>query len=179
MDANFPARKRNRLKDYDYGTPGAYFITVCTRGRARILSHIQFFYNDTVGRDAPIPPKVVLTPIDSCLERAILQTQAAYSNVTVDRYVIMPDHFHLLLTIHASALSNGQESGMRASRPTIPLMVRAIKTNVSRQAGHSIWQDSFYDHIIRSEADYLAITQYIDENPLKWALRSLLQEGTS
>lgn len=109
MDTNLPARRRNRLKDYDYSTPGAYFITVCTRGRARILSRVQFSSNDTM----------------------------------------------------------------------IPLMVRAIKTNVSRQTGRSIWQDSFYDHIIRSEADYLAITQYIDENPLKWALRSLLQEGTS
>ena len=67
---------------------------------------------------------------------------------------------------------------MRASRPTIPLMVRAIKTNVSRQAGRSIWQDSFYDHIIRTETDYWAIVQYIDENPLKWVLDPLYQEGT-
>ena len=178
MGTELPDRKGNRLKGYDHSAQGAYFITVCTRGRAHILSCIHGPSPDAVGRDALIPPQVELTPVGSCLEHAILQTEIAYPNVTVDRYVIMPNHFHLLLTVHSPTAPNGSDGGMRASRPTIPLMVRAIKTNVSRQAGRSIWQDSFYDHIIRTETDYWAIVQYIDENPLKWVLDPLYQEGT-
>lgn len=40
---------------------------------------------------------------------------------------------------------------------------------VTREVGHSVWQASFYDHIIRSRPDYLRIWQYIDENPARWA----------
>ena len=40
---------------------------------------------------------------------------------------------------------------------------------VTREVGHSVWQASFYDHIIRSRTDYLRIWQYIDENPARWA----------
>ena len=35
---NFPKRKPTRLAGYDYGTPGAYFITICTYRRKCILS---------------------------------------------------------------------------------------------------------------------------------------------
>ena len=41
-----PKRKRMRLPGYDYSRPGAYFVTVCTRERKYILSHIA------VGADA-------------------------------------------------------------------------------------------------------------------------------
>lgn len=32
-----PERKANRLKNYDYNTPGAYFITVCTKDRKNLF----------------------------------------------------------------------------------------------------------------------------------------------
>ena len=56
------------------------------------------------------------------------------------------------------------------SRPTtLSDIVRSIKAMVTRELGYSIWQTSFYDHVIRTEADYLRIWQYIDENPACWA----------
>ena len=39
-DQNSPRRKSTRLKGYDYSTPGAYFVTICTRDRMRLLSEI-------------------------------------------------------------------------------------------------------------------------------------------
>ena len=38
---DLPERKPIRLRDYDYSSPGAYFITVCTRGKECFLSHIK------------------------------------------------------------------------------------------------------------------------------------------
>ena len=86
----------------------------------------------------------------------------------------MPNHIHFLVGIQPKA-----DGTMQASSPTnISQVVRIFKGRVAHRAGHSVFQRSFYDHIIRTEADYWAIVQYIDENPLKWVFDPLYQEGT-
>lgn len=57
---------------------------------------------------------------------------------------------------------------MPSSRPTLQTIVRTFNTMATRQIGNSIWPDSFYEHIVRSETSYLEIWKYIDENPIKW-----------
>ena len=52
--------------------------------------------------------------------------------------------------------------------PTISTVVQQLKGCVSKQAGFSLWQKTFHDHIIRDENDYEKIWEYIDTNPLKW-----------
>ena len=44
---------------------------------------------------------------------------------------------------------------------------------VTKESGQAIWQDSYYDHVVRSERDYQEIWRYIDENPVKWEMDSL------
>ena len=156
---DLPQRKHVRLKNYDYSQNGAYFVTICTKERKPLLSSIP------VGRGALTPPEIHLSQIGEISERYILSMSTAYACVHVDHYVIMPNHIHLLLRIDSAPASNG---GMRASRPTLQTIVRSFKTLVTRQLGTSIWQDSFYEHIVRSEASYLEIWKYIDENPIKW-----------
>jgi REP element-mobilizing transposase RayT len=61
----------------------------------------------------------------------------------------------------------------RTPSPTnaiIPALISTFKRFTSRQAGHRLWQRSYHDHIIRGEADYRKIWQYIDTNPQKWEL---------
>ena len=58
---------------------------------------------------------------------------------------------------------------MGASGPTLGTVVRSIKTKVTRTLGKPIWQEKYYDHVIRDEADYLRIRNYIDTNPARWA----------
>ena len=59
---------------------------------------------------------------------------------------------------------------MRASTPTnrISNIVRSIKTLTTKEIGNPIFQRSYYDHIIRNEADYLEKADYILKNPAKW-----------
>ena len=77
----------------------------------------------------------------------------------------MPNHVHLIVAIEPAA-----DGGVRAPRPTtLSDIVRSIKAMVTRELGYSIWQTSFYDHVIRNETDYLRIWQYIDNNPAHWA----------
>ncbi|MCI7474270.1 MAG: hypothetical protein MSB10_11455 [Clostridiales bacterium] len=95
-------------------------------------------------------------------EQAVRQISAHYPGVTVDTYVVMPNHVHMILV-----LPNGGGRALRA--PTVSRIVRAWKETITKMLGEAIWQKSFYDHIIRDENDYLRIWNYIDTNPAKWA----------
>ena len=148
-------RKKNRLPGHDYSQPGAYFITICTKDHKCILSTI-------VGADAYIGPRVALTPIGMVVEKYIKNIPG------VGAYVIMPNHVHMILHISSNNILQGP---MWASAPTnasVPALVRSWKTLVSKELGQSIWQRSYYDHVIRDEQDYLTKVQYIEENPAKW-----------
>lgn len=175
MSNVLPQRKHPRLKNYDYSTVGFYFVTVCTQGKKPILGRIEcknsLQSQPTVGRLALKPPQsdlimpedvfLALSPIGAITEHYIRQINAVYKTVKVDCYVVMPDHIHLLLQMLPD---NG---GLRASRPTVQTVVRSLKRLISTQAGCSIWQKSFYEHIIRSEDDLRETRAYIINNPAK------------
>lgn len=150
-----PQRRHPRLKDYDYSQDGAYFVTICTK------SHRHLFGTIPVGRGAITPPCIDLSKIGKIAEQYLLNINSVYEGVSVDNYVVMPNHIHLLLRIEHSG-------GMKASRPTLQTIIRSFKTMITRQLGFSIWQDSFYEHIIRDKNDYSAIWEYISNNPIKW-----------
>ena len=149
---DLPSRKPNRLSSFHYATDGGYFITVCTQGHRQILSRISGTPEDGC--------HVELTELGKLVEQTILAVPAHYAGAYVDRYVIMPNHIHLLLVISSAG-------GRMISAPTV---VGSMKRYVSRKLGKPIWQKGFYDHVIRSEADYLAHLLYIDENPVKWVI---------
>ena len=86
-----------------------------------------------------------------------------YPAITVDHAVIMPNHIHLLLQI------NTDLDGRSMIAPTISTVVRLMKGAVSKQAGFSVWQKGFYDHIIRNDNDHRDIWNYIEGNPCKWS----------
>ena len=150
-----PKRKPNRLRDYSYNTPNAYFITVCTEKRKNL-----FWQNVGAINDRPID--VHLTNIGIFVQQSIEDIPMHYPSVTVDRYTIMPNHIHLLLQIHAD------HGGRSLIAPTISTVIRLMKGTVTKRIGFSIWQKGFYDHIVRNEKDYQEIWNYIDGNPSKW-----------
>ena len=154
---NLPRRKHIRLKDYDYSQAGAYFITVCTHDKKCILGQI------CVGPDDLIGPHIRLTQLGKCLEQALMSAACVHSNVAV-QYCIMPNHFHAVIT-----LSKSTDGPMGSSGPTLGRIVRGIKTTVSRLAGYSVWQDNYYEHVVRNEDDLLRVLDYMENNPVRWA----------
>lgn len=154
MRIDLPFRKPTRLKGYDYSAPGAYFVTVCTHGRQELLSEI-------VGEDAHILPQPKLTEIGNVCDKYINNINIKYENVTVDKYIIMPNHIHMIIFLHGR---------MWASSPTKNLnnIIGSFKTMVTKETGNSIWQRSYHDHVIRDEKDYQRIWEYIDTNAAKW-----------
>jgi len=237
-----PERKNPRLRGWDYGAGGTYFVTFCTSAHRPVLSSIR--RGDPCGR-----PPLVLTPLGECVAEAI-----ALTGVRVEHQVIMPNHVHLLLTLERAATraapigagtqaaariapADGQtrvaarivptgagtqadarvaptDSGTRADARIAPTgrgtqadarvaptgagtqadarvaptdsgpraaaelgrLVGTVKSrSVHLAAGRGLeagrlWQRGYYDHIVRSENDFLRIWTYIDNNPLRWEL---------
>jgi len=158
VQKEYPTRKTNRLQEYHYGLPNAYFITSCTENRRNL-------FWKTVGAVIDRPEERCLTELGRFTVQRILEIPVHYPDISVDHYVIMPDHIHLLLRIH------GEEGGRSMIAPTISRVIRLLKGTVSKQAGFSVWQKGFYDHVVRGEEDYREIWNYIEENPGKWLER--------
>ena len=116
-----------------------------------------------VGRDALVPPQVSLSVFGKIVQKYIEKSGSVYDGVFVDHYAIMPNHVHLLLRMEHT------DGGTGASRPTAIKIVKAIKSLSSREIGHSIWQTSYYDHVIRNQKDYDETWTYIENNPAQWA----------
>ena len=150
-----PKRKPNRLQEYDYSTPNGYFVTICTQNRRNL-----FWKNVEAITDRP--ENVPLTNLGMLARQSIEDIPRYYPVVSVDHFVIMPNHIHLLLQIHTD------NDGRSMIAPTISTVVRLMKGAVSKQAGFSVWQKGFYDHVVRSQRDYLDIWNYIEGNPSKW-----------
>jgi REP element-mobilizing transposase RayT len=154
-----PKRKPNRILHFDYSTPGAYFVTICTQDKAPLLSTV-------VGGGALDAPDVRLNRYGEIVQKYILSGNRI-PGVTVDKYVIMPNHIHLILLVEETATAGTS----RAPSPTnavIPHFVSTLKRFCHRDFGKKIFQRSYHDHVIRNEASYQKIWQYIDNNPTLW-----------
>ena len=156
---DFPKRKPNRLSYYDYSTPGAYFLTICTKDRLPLLGKV-------VGGGALDAPLVQLTGAGRTVERYILSGENMAA-VTVDKYVIMPNHIHIILIVGPD-FHLGPSRAPAPTHAIVPRFVSALKRFCHRDIGEKIFQRSYHDHVIRNEQDYLRIWQYIDTNPACW-----------
>ena len=153
---NSPIRKQLRLKNYDYATSGAYFVTFCTANRANI-------FWENVGANCVRPyMQPPLSAIGRLAEAEIQKIPSFYRGVSIDKYCIMPDHIHLLIV-----LSNDKAEGDRIHTPTVSRIVKQFKGSISKQIGRPIWQKSFVDRIIRNERGYRAVWEYIHCNPFQ------------
>ena len=152
MNSNLPNRKPTRLKEYDYSSPGLYFVTICTHNRKYLLSKI-------VGEGFHALPKNILSPIGKEIEKSIQYINNNYAGIAIYKYVIMPNHIHLIVNL--------QDSGGRGN-PPLQDIIGQLKSYTTNKFGSILWQRSFHDHIIRGKEDYDKIWEYVDTNVLKW-----------
>ena len=157
---DLPNRKNNRLENFDYGKNGMYFITICTQNRRKILCEI-------VGGGALAAPKIKLSEIGEIAEKYILSTNNI-PEITVDKYVIMPDHIHLLLWVRDI---NGTSKAPSPTNNLISHSISTLKRFINKDVGYNIFQRSYYDHVIRNQHDYDETWKYIDNNPINWIIK--------
>lgn len=147
------------MESFNYNR-GAYFITICTHNRKKLFSNIVGAIHES--------PEIRLNSNGRILEGYIKQLSKLFA-IHTDKYVIMPDHIHLIIIIDDRAIP---ESPLH-SRSLVSKAIGYLKMNVSRDIhksgyGEKVWQRSYYDHIIRNQEDYNEIWEYIDNNPEKW-----------
>ena len=161
-------RKPTRLKNFDYNTMGAYFVTMCIENRRRILSRVVGV--DVLGD----PQNVELLPYGIVADKYIKQMDEFYANTTVDRYVIMPNHIHVLLFVIDDGAPRTSPPTKQTS--TVSHFVSTFKRFCNKEYGENIWQRGFFDHIIRNREDYENHVKYIYENPARWYYDELYTE---
>ena len=184
-------RKTMRLYGADYDREGIFFLTICTKSRKCILSRIVGTgvldgpksptdipeKQILVGTGVPDGPHIELLPHGKTAEKFIRQLNDFYEYITVQSYVIMPNHIHLLL-----AVSSREEGPSRTPVPTVQnstvsRFVSTFKRFSNKEYGGNIWQYRSHDHIIRDREDHERHVGYILENPMHWSTDELYAEG--
>ena len=107
--------------------------------------------------------RLQLSEIGSVVDKAIAKIPEIYIMVGVDRYIIMPNHVHLIMQI------NGAHCAPLRYTPTVSRVIKQCKEYVTKKIGFSPWQRNYHDHVIRNQEDYNRIAEYIENNPFRWA----------
>ncbi|NTW23339.1 MAG: hypothetical protein HGA37_01460 [Lentimicrobium sp.] len=153
----------SRLKEYDYGKAGVYYITTMTKKRENYFGEIKnkVFYPSELG---------------TVVESEWLKTPSVRQdmNIDLDEYITMPNHFHGILIIgmndynyfpelenHFAPQSKNLASIMRGFKSAVTTYARVNKIVFD-------WQERFHEHIIRDSKDLERIRDYVRKNPAKW-----------
>jgi len=164
-------RRSIRLKGYDYSQTGAYFVTICTKGRACLFGEIaggKMVLNDA-GRIAA----------DEWTKTALIRDE-----IQLDEWVVMPNHFHGIVWIRQT--DGTGDTVRRGDRPVAPTgprprslgaLMAGFKSAVTKRVnklrqtpGEKLWQRNYWEHIIRNDDELNRIRQYIIDNPAKWEM---------
>ncbi|MDD5103628.1 MAG: hypothetical protein PHX93_04465 [Candidatus Peribacteraceae bacterium] len=166
----------NRKRERDYALPGRYFVTICAADHALSFGKI---HGGIMG----------LNDMGCIVADEIQCTPAVRPNVAIDDWIVMPDHVHMVVTIHESP-HHGRTTVETSRRDVstnvaalIPLfrfrprslgaVINHIKSACTRRIrtaeyAHFMWQPNYHDRIIRSNAELHRIRRYIEMNPRRW-----------
>jgi len=141
-------RKNIRLKHYNYTSNGYYFVTVCTR---KFFPFLKFIKGE--------------------VEKCISNLPQFISGLTVDYFVVMDNHIHIIFVLDGCKRSLGQI--VRALKYTITKKCSGRITIRPKSHGNAtatgrkmkIWERNYYEHVIRNEKALQKIRQYIVNNP--------------
>ena len=134
------------------------------------VSH--FDHNDfSVSDNGFGEPFIELSECGIIVENTLKETSKHYPEIFVDKYVIMPNHLHILLRIDDCEYPLNTAPRGHIQTNNVSRFVTALKKFSNKQIGENIWQNRFHDHIIRDKEDYLKHWKYIEENPVKWLMQ--------
>ena len=157
-------RRSIRLKGYDYGQAGAYFLTLCSQNRNCMFGNI------TDG-------KMELSKYGVIVNDEWQQSEQIRKEIKLDEFIIMPNHLHGIVFIENTVGANGRSPlhRMNMGSKTLSSFMAGYKSAVTKQInelcqmpGATAWQRNYYEHIIRNDDDLTRIREYIVNNPVKW-----------
>jgi len=164
---NLYNRQSYRLNGYDYASEGWYFITINTHEKQPLFGKI-------------IDGEMHLNCLGKIVHNEWLNTEKIRDNISLNKFVVMPDHFHAILEINFSKNDNNEIGVFRSTSQTIGAIVRGFKGAVTKQIKihhlqeyngefiGKVWQRNYHDRIIRNEQELSRIKKYIVDNPKKY-----------
>ena len=175
--SNRPQRRSPRKAGFDYTTPGAYFVTICSHNRRHIFGHIA-------------SNQMVLSSVGQIAQDRWAALPDHHPQVKLDQFVIMPNHVHGIIWLHiepdtnlsirtapVQSVATVSTEKAEVAPGSLGAVVRSYKASVTRivnqqESGErtKIWQGRYHDSIIRTERALHAIRRYIVENPCRWML---------
>lgn len=167
--------RSTRLNGWDYGDAGMYFVTICTKHKIPWFGEIQ---NGYVG----------LSNIGSIIHQCWAEIPVHFPHVTLDQYIVMPDHFHAIVMIHERAHDVVVQTPYMASlqkpnpyhRPEwkpgslgviIQQFKRACTARIRITHPNFSWQPRFHNRVIRNRDETIRIRKYIINNPSAWTAK--------
>lgn len=113
-----PKRKSNRLPQFDYGTVGAYFITICSRDKAKVFGRV-------VGGGVLDAPRTLPSPHGEIVIAQLEAMTNFYPDLQIEKYVVMPNHIHFIVVV-----TQGPSGASRTPSPTSKFYVCNKRRNV-------------------------------------------------
>ena len=195
--SNLPQRRATRLRGYDYSQPGAYFVTICAQHRKCLFgtivdgqmqlnaiskivvecwNHIpQHFPSVELGESVIMPNHIhgiiACNPVGAGSPRPTAEQQSKHTTVGARS---------------PRPTKNTKNRTHENPSPALGKIVAYFKYQSTKHInqhrntpGTRIWQRNYHDHIIRDDADLQRIRQYIQDNPMKWALDQLHPDNPS
>ena len=177
--SNLPQRRATRLRGYDYSQPGAYFVTICAQHRKCLFGTI-------------IDGKMQLNEIGQIVVEYWNYIPQHFLSVELGESVIMPNHIHGIVACNPVGAGSPRPTKNTKNRtrenpsPALGKIVAYFKYQSTKHInqhrntpGTRIWQRNYHDHIIRDDPDLQRIRQYVQDNPMKWALDQLHPDNPS
>ena len=177
-------RRSIRLKDFDYSSPGYYFITICTQNRECLFGNIS-------------QGTLELNDAGEMIKIGWTNLTQRFNHILLDEFVVMPNHLHGIINIkggppfraiknyfnNRSEIINNTDflkSPTGTVRDSVSRIIQAFKSLTTNNYIQSVrinhwppfegklWQKDFYDHIIRNIKELKEMREYIINNPLTW-----------
>ncbi|MDE2420463.1 MAG: transposase [Gammaproteobacteria bacterium] len=164
-------RRSIRLKNYDYTRAGLYFVTICTQNRECLFGEIVEAGSKPAQTGSN---KITLNPLGIIIQKTWFDLIHHNKNIKLHDFIVMPNHVHGIIEITPSDRNwAGLEPAPTSTKLTE--IIRQFKTFSAKRVnqwrktvGVPVWQRNYHEHIIRHEATYLKIAEYIQTNPQKW-----------
>lgn len=166
------------MKNWDYGSHGLYFVTICVKDRIRCFGEIECNAtwvaqsSETQSSETQSIASLRMTEIGKIAHDNFEGISEFHPYVEVDEFVIMPDHVHGILFINKPDKTTWEVNKFGAQSKNLASVIRGYKASVKTYSTFNniefSWQSKYYDRVIRNEKEYLNIKRYIEYNPDQW-----------
>lgn len=162
-----------RRPNWDYGSHGLYFVTICTKERVPYFGEI---ITETQSTETQSVASLQGTAIGEIAYNNWRQIPKYHPYVEVDEFIVMPDHIHGVLFINKPDKMNWEFNQFGPQRNNLASIIRGYKSSVKQYATINkidfSWQSGYHDRVIRDQKEYSNIKEYIFNNIEYWVLNN-------